>query len=432
VSAVAVVVVVTNARLTGSVTVWPSGVAEPGGSTVAFTRGQQVERTVVVPFGADGDIEVGAAGVGGFGSTVDATVDVIGWFAAGGQPLGVGAPVRLADTAAGQGSCVPGPCASVAAGGSLVVSVTGPGGELPVGTGAVFAQVTATPTGSAAGVLSVADGPGAVPVAVLGADRVSNVVVVPIGADGTVRFASSVGSDVSVDVLATVAAPASTVTCASDGTGLRVSATTGAGTARMVWDRSAAAPVLVGDGMSWLLYGPQGPFEQINTTGTATPVRMLTNPAGQVTGTATWDAWGNPVAINGQTSPAGWRGTWRDTTGLVYLWHRVYDPATGQFLSVDPLTGITGQPYSYADNNPIKVDPLGLFGLSSITQAFHDMVAAPSAIAHTVNNDIVEPIRNTCIAVNNLNCTSYGDLHPHVRDALYVTPGVASVVTGVV
>jgi uncharacterized protein RhaS with RHS repeats len=98
--------------------------------------------------------------------------------------------------------------------------------------------------------------------------------------------------------------------------------------------------VLVGDGMSWLLYGPQGPFEQINMTGTATPVwlhsdatgsvRMLTNQAGQVTGTSTWDAWGNPVAINGQTSPAGWRGTWRDTTGLVYLWHRVYDPATMQ------------------------------------------------------------------------------------------------------
>jgi hypothetical protein len=104
----------------------------------------------------------------------------------------------------------------------------------------VCAQVTATPTGSTAGVLSVGDGTAVVPVAVLGAQRVSNVVVVPIGADGTVRFTSSVGTDVSVDVLATVAAPASTVTYASDGTGLRVSATTAAGTARMVWDRSAA------------------------------------------------------------------------------------------------------------------------------------------------------------------------------------------------
>lgn len=40
----------------------------------------------------------------------------------------------------------------------------------------------------------------------------------------------------------------------------------------------------------------------------------------------------------------------RDTTGLVYLRARVYDPA--QFLSVDPLIDTTHEPYAYTDGDP--------------------------------------------------------------------------------
>jgi len=40
---------------------------------------------------------------------------------------------------------------------------------------------------------------------------------------------------------------------------------------------------------------------------------------------------------------------------------RYYDPTTAQFLSVDPLVGITGAPYSYAGDNPLDgTDPTGL------------------------------------------------------------------------
>jgi RHS repeat-associated protein len=46
---------------------------------------------------------------------------------------------------------------------------------------------------------------------------------------------------------------------------------------------------------------------------------------------------------------------------VVYPVNRAYDPTTGQFLSVDPLVAEIGQPYGYADENPVNADdPTGL------------------------------------------------------------------------
>jgi RHS repeat-associated protein len=54
-------------------------------------------------------------------------------------------------------------------------------------------------------------------------------------------------------------------------------------------------------------------------------------------------------------------------TGLIYMRNRVYDPATAQFLSRDPLEAITGEPYSYALDNPVnKSDPDGLGTVEAI------------------------------------------------------------------
>ena len=48
-------------------------------------------------------------------------------------------------------------------------------------------------------------------------------------------------------------------------------------------------------------------------------------------------------------------------SGLYYLRARWYDPATGQFISVDALVGITDQPYEYAGSDPVNLtDPTGL------------------------------------------------------------------------
>ena len=55
-------------------------------------------------------------------------------------------------------------------------------------------------------------------------------------------------------------------------------------------------------------------------------------------------------------------GQYLDTiSGLYYLRARWYDPATGQFTSVDALVALTDQPYSYAGGNPVNgSDPSGL------------------------------------------------------------------------
>ncbi len=48
-------------------------------------------------------------------------------------------------------------------------------------------------------------------------------------------------------------------------------------------------------------------------------------------------------------------------SGFLYLPARYYDPATGQFLSLDPQVSLTGEPYGYEADNPVNVaDPSGL------------------------------------------------------------------------
>ncbi|MEW6155761.1 MAG: RHS repeat-associated core domain-containing protein, partial [Actinomycetota bacterium] len=68
------------------------------------------------------------------------------------------------------------------------------------------------------------------------------------------------------------------------------------------------------------------------------------------------------------TTPLRFAGEYTDAeTGFVYLRARYYDPATGQFLTRDPLVDLTREPYSYVRGNPLNAtDPLGLFCVGSI------------------------------------------------------------------
>src|SRR5687768_3634286 len=81
--------------------------------------------------------------------------------------------------------------------------------------------------------------------------------------------------------------------------------------------------------------------------------RLLTDAAGSVVGTFTWDSYGNPAGSTGTaTTPFGFAGEYRDAeSGMVYLRARYYDPATTQFLSVDPAFAVTASRYGYVGGN---------------------------------------------------------------------------------
>jgi RHS repeat-associated protein len=92
--------------------------------------------------------------------------------------------------------------------------------------------------------------------------------------------------------------------------------------------------------------------------------RLLTNDAGSQVAAYTFDAYGNATAKTGAaTTPLQYAGQYTDAeTGFQYLRARYYDPATGQFLSRDPIETLTREPYGYVGGNPLNgTDPTGLW-----------------------------------------------------------------------
>jgi RHS repeat-associated protein len=143
-------------------------------------------------------------------------------------------------------------------------------------------------------------------------------------------------------------------------------------TKRFAWDRSGGLLMALSDGDRTYIYGPGGmPIQQVDAAGTATwfhhdqlgSTRLLTDTAGAAVGAFTYDAYGNLTGRSGTaTTPLGFAGEYTDAgTGLVYLRARYYDPATGQFISRDPLEAVTGEAYGYVSGNPLNAtDPTGL------------------------------------------------------------------------
>ena len=157
-----------------------------------------------------------------------------------------------------------------------------------------------------------------------------------------------------------------------DGNGLRASQTISGTTTYLAWDMTEGIPLVLSDATNSYIYGPGGlPVEQINnTTGAVTylhhdqagSTRLLTGSTGTVTGKCSYTAYGTPTCEGSTTTPLGFDGEYTSTdTGLVYVRARIYDPATAQFLSVDPLEKLTRAPYNFAQDNPLnESDPTGL------------------------------------------------------------------------
>jgi RHS repeat-associated protein len=71
--------------------------------------------------------------------------------------------------------------------------------------------------------------------------------------------------------------------------------------------------------------------------------RLITGSTGATEGKCSYGAYGAPTGEGTATTQLGYDGQYtKSDTGLVYMPAREYDPATAQFLSVDPLVGLTG------------------------------------------------------------------------------------------
>ncbi len=148
--------------------------------------------------------------------------------------------------------------------------------------------------------------------------------------------------------------------------------TQGTTTTAETWDTAEALPALLQDGATRYIAGPDGlPIEQIDGNGSVQyylrdqlgSTRALLDGAGHTVATYSYDAYGNPTTQTGSAStPFGYAGEYTDAeTGLQYLQARYYDPATQQFVSVDPLVDQTKQPYAYTADDPLNmIDPTGL------------------------------------------------------------------------
>jgi hypothetical protein len=159
---------------------------------VNFPPGRDVPNLVTVPVGADGSVRLyNEAG------NTHVVADVVGWYSAPGAPGGAVykpvAPARIVDTRSGMGTGGIG--TPVGPGRTLVAGVTGTGGVPATGASAVLVNVTVTqPT--ATSFIAVTPGGGATTSSlnfVPGQD-VPNLVVVPVGPDGSVRVYNSAGT----------------------------------------------------------------------------------------------------------------------------------------------------------------------------------------------------------------------------------------------
>jgi RHS repeat-associated protein len=154
-------------------------------------------------------------------------------------------------------------------------------------------------------------------------------------------------------------------TYAYDGDGLR---------ADLLWDQTGSLPLIVADNAGLYVNGPDGlPLTQLTFTGQQRyyhhdqlgSTRAITDATGAVSARYSYTPYGTPTPDASNTdSRFGYAGQYTDhATGLIYMRARWYDPATGQFLTSDPIGNASGETnlYRYAGGDPANlIDPTGL------------------------------------------------------------------------
>ncbi|WP_067474298.1 putative T7SS-secreted protein [Nocardia amamiensis] len=103
-------------------------------------------------------------------------------------------------------------------------------------------------------------------------------------------------------------------------------------------------------------------FYAIITDLVGTPTELIDPTNAYSAATATTDLWGRTQWSGHTDTPLRYPGQIHDPeTGLHYNLHRTYDPATGRYLTPDPLgLAASPNPSTYPHNPTTRTDPLGL------------------------------------------------------------------------
>ena len=195
ITAVVLNVTVTAPTSGAYITAYPDGTSRPSSSNLNFHAGETVPNLVTVEVGADGKIDLynGSAG------TTHLVADVEGYYTATSSGSGFVpvSPTRLLDTRKGTGTN--GSTNPVPASGTLNLKVEGSGPIPASGVTAVVLNVTVTaPTGG--GYITVYPGGSGRPTAsnlnFSARETVPNLVIVPVGPNGTVTLYNGSGGTV--------------------------------------------------------------------------------------------------------------------------------------------------------------------------------------------------------------------------------------------
>lgn len=161
-----------------------------------------------------------------------------------------------------------------------------------------------------------------------------------------------------------------------DAFGRRVSKEGPEGLTEYIWDGTVVAEVLKQGSEPVVLLHEPGTFRPLAKQEGEQAYVCVTDPVGTprelltLTGKVAWagrlSAWGElEQVLERETDwPVRFQGQWSDDeTGLVFNWHRYYDPQIGRYLSPDPI-GLEGglNAYNYVKNPMNWVDPRGLEG----------------------------------------------------------------------
>ena len=160
-----------------------------------------------------------------------------------------------------------------------------------------------------------------------------------------------------------------TTSFAYRGDGLRDSRTVGGNTTSFTWDIARGLPVVLDDGNQYV-YGAAlaaqkqgGSWYYYLADGLGSTMAVV-NASGAVQDSYTYDVYGTPTKTGSLANEFDFGGQQTDETGLQYLRARYMDPATGTFLSRDPMAGDPGwigSPMTYGKSSPTQLtDPSGL------------------------------------------------------------------------